>query len=147
MNYLFLTLAFLSGVVLPLQVGLNIMVGKASGNAIWAAAVSFVVGSAALLTYLLSTRQVWPGVNALAAVPAYAWGAGLFGAFYVSVSILAAPKIGAAMLITLVVAGQMVAALALDHYGALGFPQHSVNWGRIIGAMMVVGGVVLIRKY
>jgi len=69
------------------------------------------------------------------------------GAFYVTISILAAPKIGAAMLISLVVARQMTAAFLLDHYGAAGFPQHSTNFGRIAGALMVIGGVVLIRRF
>lgn len=147
MPFVYIVLAFLGGAVLPTQIGLNTIVAKATASPIWASGVSFVVGTIAMFAYFVASRQPWPTVNAISTIPSYAWIAGFLGAFYVTISIIAAPKIGAALLISLVVAGQMTAAILLDHYGALGFPQHSINFGRIAGALMVVGGVVLIRRF
>lgn len=147
MQYFYLLIALFGGVVLPVQVGLNTMVAKATGSPMWASTASFFVGTVGLMAYMLLSRQAWPSATAIATIPAYAWGAGLLGAFYVTISILVAPKIGAALLVSLAIAGQMLAALILDHYGAFGFPQHSVNWGRIAGALMLTGGVILMRKF
>lgn len=147
MQSVYLLVAFLGGIVLPVQIGFNMLVAKSTGSPIWAASLSFFVGSVGLFSYFLLLRQPWPSMAAIASIPPYAWGAGLLGAFYVTISILLTPKIGSAMLIALAVAGQMTAALILDHYGAFGFPQHSINWGRIIGVLLVIAGVVVIRRF
>jgi transporter family-2 protein len=147
MQYIYMIMAFLGGTVLPVQLGLNTTVAKATANPIWAATISFVIGTVAMFGYFLASRQPWPTVVVISTIPPYAWIAGALGAFYITITIMAAPKIGAAMLISLAVAGQMTAAIILDHYGAFGFPQHSVNWGRIAGGIMVVSGVILIRKF
>jgi len=55
------------------------------------------------------------------------------------------PKIGAAVAIALVVLGQGVAALAIDHYGLMGMPRDPVTLARVLGMLMVGAGVVLIR--
>ena len=52
------------------------------------------------------------------------------------------PLIGGATFLALLVAGQMIAALAIDHYGVLGFPVRPVDGWRIAGALLVVAGVV-----
>jgi len=51
------------------------------------------------------------------------------------------------MLISLALAGQMIAAILFDHYGSVGFPQHSINLGRIVGALMVISGVIFIQRF
>jgi transporter family-2 protein len=37
-------------------------------------------------------------------------------------------------------------ALILDHFGALGLPREPINLGRIGGALLVLVGVVLVRR-
>ena len=51
------------------------------------------------------------------------------------------------LVLACIVAGQITASLIVDHYGWLGFPVHAASWGRIFGCLMLVGGVVLIRKF
>jgi bacterial/archaeal transporter family-2 protein len=55
------------------------------------------------------------------------------------------PRIGAAVAIALVVLGQGVAALAIDHFGLLGMPTEPITLARVAGLLLVGGGVVLIR--
>jgi transporter family-2 protein len=55
------------------------------------------------------------------------------------------PRLGAAMVIALIVAGQMLGSLAFDHFGLLGVPVHPANVPRLMGAALLVGGVILIR--
>ena len=138
--------AFLAGMGLPLQVGLNTMVARAS-TPLWSSAVSFLIGAVGMFAVVFASRQPWPTTLSLGQVPAYAWCAGLLGAFYVTTTIFAAPKIGAAALVGFVIAGQLIASITFDHYGFAGFPQHSINIGRIAGAICLIIGVVLIKKF
>jgi bacterial/archaeal transporter family-2 protein len=57
-----------------------------------------------------------------------------------------APALGAATLLSVAVAGQMTFALLLDHYGLVGFAVRPLSPWRIVGAALVVTGVVLIRR-
>lgn len=60
--------------------------------------------------------------------------------------ILLVPKIGAATFIALLVAGQMLASVAFDHFGLLGLTQRPVDLPRLIGVALLIGGVLLIRR-
>lgn len=143
---LWILLVATAGALLPVQAGLNARMGHAVGSAAWASLISFAVGLAAMLAYVTVTKQgmQWSQVKT---IPGYTWAAGALGAFYVTVVILAFPRLGAALTFGLIVAGQLAIALALDHFNILVQAQHSVNIYRIIGAVLIVAGVILIRKF
>ena len=137
-------LALVAGVVLTVQVGVNSALRGGVGNPVMAALISFVVGSAALLAFLLLTRTPWPGRPQLLAAPGWAWLGGVLGAFYVVSTIVVGPRIGAAALLALIVLGQLATSLLVDHFGWLGFPQHPLTPLRVLGSLMLFGGVLLI---
>ena len=56
------------------------------------------------------------------------------------------PRLGVAMTITLMVGGQLLLSLALDHFGALGVPRQPLNIGRVAGVGLVLAGVLLVRR-
>jgi transporter family-2 protein len=136
----------LVGMALALQVGLNSIVRVHVGSAAGAALINFVVGTAALAVALLITRAPVPTTVQLAGLPWWAWFAGLAGAAYVAGSAVIGPMIGGAAFIALIVAGQMIGAMTLDHFGALGFPVRPVDGMRLVGAVLVVLGVVLLSR-
>ena len=138
-------LVLFGGAMIAVQAPTNAMLAKAGGSPVLAALISFGVGTVALLaTWLASGNR--PGTSAFASLPWYAWVGGLYGAFFVAIASYAAPRIGLASLITIGVAGQIAAALWLDHIGALGLPREPINLGRVIGALLVVEGVVMVRR-
>jgi len=143
----FITLAVLAGAALPLQAAINAVLGRGAGNPLWASAISFIVGLLAILLVCALARAPWPALPGISALPWWAWTGGALGAIYVTSSIIVIPKLGAATLVALVVAGQMLASLLLDHFGVLGVPQQEISAGRILGALMLIGGVVLIRRF
>ena len=138
-------LVFIAGGLVALQAPTNAMLAKAGGSPILAALISFMVGTAALLAVWLGSGNR-PGAAAFAGLPWYAWVGGLYGAVFVAVAAYAAPKIGVASLITIGVAGQVAMALWLDHVGAMGLTREPINLGRVLGAALVVAGVVLVRR-
>jgi transporter family-2 protein len=134
-----------AGGMIALQAPTNAMLARAGGSPVLAALVSFAVGTAALLTVWLASGNR-PGEAAFAKLPWYAWLGGVYGAIYVGIAAYAAPKIGLASLITIGIAGQIVSAMVLDHFGVLGLPKDSFSFVRLAGAALVVAGVVLVRR-
>jgi bacterial/archaeal transporter family-2 protein len=139
-----LTLAV--GVGLAFQVGMNVTLRGVLMSPMVAALISFLVGSLALLLFILVTGAPWPARGQVGAVPVWAWFGGVLGALYVASSIIVGPRLGAAALLALIVLGQLVASLVLDHFGWLGFAQHPLSLTRVIGAVFLFSGVLLIVR-
>ena len=146
MNALLYILFLIAGLGLAVQVGLNSTMRQSVGSAAFAALVSFCVGLIALVLFVVATRAPIPTRLALAAAPAWAWLGGVFGAFYVAMATVAGPRLGATTLLALTLLGQVTASLVLDHFGWLGFAQHSLSATRILGATLLVAGVLLISR-
>jgi len=134
------------GSLLALQVGLNAMMRSYVGSAVVAALINFLVGSIALAAAAFATRAPWPATTQLAGIPWWVWLAGLGGAAYVAASAVVGPLIGGAAFVALVVTGQMICSMTLDHFGVLGFPERSIDLPRIAGAVLMVVGVILLTR-
>jgi transporter family-2 protein len=138
-------MAALVGAGITIQVGMNATVRMTIGSPVIAAIVNFVVGlSALVMLAVASGARVVPG--SVAAVPAWAWFGGLLGATYVAATTVLGPKLGAASFLALTLAGQMLAALLVDHYGVIGFPQSPLTPTRLLGTALLVVGVLLIMR-
>ena len=143
---LFILLALLAGTSVALQTGVNTQLRIGLGNPFQAGLVSFAVGTIALAMVSIPQGLRW-NFNELSELPWWVWTGGLLGAFFVIVMITLAPRLGAATLIGLVLTGQMITALVLDNYGLLGFPVQKLSFLRLTGAILLIAGVVLIRKF
>jgi transporter family-2 protein len=135
--------ALLAGAMLPIQFGINAQLASWVGGSVRAAFISFVVGATALLVAVLVAARGWPDRTGDA--PWWVWTGGLLGAFYVLGSIVTAPKLGAATLVALILAGQALASLAVDHFGWVGFDEQPVTLLRVLGMLLLAGGVALVR--
>jgi transporter family-2 protein len=138
-------LVVLAGGMLALQAPTNAILARAGGSPVLAALISFAVGTIALFVVWLASGNR-PGAAPFGGLPWYAWLGGLYGAFFVAIAAFAAPRIGLAPLITIGIGGQIVMALLLDHLGALGLPREPISVGRVLGALLVIAGVVLVRR-
>lgn len=144
-----IAMAMAAGACLAVQAGVNGILARGLGSSSLAAFASFAVGTLVIAGYLLVTRApLRAALEGAAGIPLWAWFfGGALGSFYVISIIYLAPKLGAATTLGWVVAGQMLSSLALDHVGALSFPQHALSAPRLLGAALIVGGAVLIRAY
>jgi bacterial/archaeal transporter family-2 protein len=141
---LFVVMALLTGVVFAVQTGINSQLRAFLASPLQAVFVSFLVGTAVVALALVAKREP-PPLTKWASMPWWMWVGGLCGLFIVSTNILVVPRLGAALLTSLAITGQLTTALALDHYGAFGFPVHQISLPRVAGAVLLLAGVVLIR--
>ena len=143
----YLAFGFAAGAMLPIQFGINAQLARWVDSPLRASLVSFAVGTLVLLVAAIPLLRGWPGPAALDGAPWWIWIGGALGAFYVLGSIVAAPRLGAVTLVGLILAGQTVASLLVDHFGWVGFDEHPVTPGRVLGVALLAAGVVLVRVF
>jgi transporter family-2 protein len=145
-NLAFGLLAIVAGSLFPVQAAINALLAKGIGGSIVATLVSFTIGWLALLLMNVAIFRQFPTVAEIARQPVLVLVVGgVIGAIYVSVNVLLAPKLGSAAVLCLVIAGQLVGALAIDRFGLFEFEPRELSTGRIIGVVMVFVGALLVR--
>jgi transporter family-2 protein len=137
--------ALLAGACGPAQAGVNSQLNHWTGDSTITAFISFLVGTIALYAWALAWRIPWPETKAALSVPWWQWTGGILGAYLVVMTIVLAPKLGATTMIALIVTGQMVTSLFLDHFGLIGYPVRELSTARVVGATFLVVGVLLIQ--
>ncbi|HEX2863496.1 MAG TPA: DMT family transporter [Deinococcales bacterium] len=147
MTWIALLLTLLGGAGLSVQAGVNAQFGQRTGAPVWGTLFSIAVTAVTLVLAALILRPGAPNLAGLRGAPFWIFTGGLYGALILLVGATFAPKLGAAFYSSVVIAGQLLAALLLDQFGVLGFALHAVSPGRILGALLLVIGVVCIRVF
>ncbi len=147
MLWFLLPVGFAAGVAVSAQFGVNTQLRGVVGGTVTAAAISFVVGTAALALAAALVDRRLPDAAAVVAAPPWVWVGGLLGAFYVLASIVLTPRLGAATTVGLVLAGQMVSSIAIDHFGLLRLEAQEAILPRLLGALLILVGVVLVQRF
>lgn len=145
--YILLVIAIIAGVVLPVQTAVNNKMALSVGSPILGALVSFIIGTLSIFAYAVVSGESLSSLTDSKNAPAIAWIGGLLGAFFVASTIILLPRLGVAVTVSLIIAGQLIAAVVMDHYGLLGVPVKEISLLRIAGILLIVGGVVLVRKF
>ncbi|MFN3856118.1 MAG: DMT family transporter [Caulobacter sp.] len=133
------------GMLTAMQAPTNAMLARPLNSPVNAAFASFAVGTLVLLVAIMALR-VRPDFGATAAMPWYAWMGGAYGAVFVVAAAFSAPRLGVATTITLMVGGQLLMSVILDHFGAFGIEPRPINWSKLAGLALVLGGVLLVRR-
>lgn len=139
--------ALAAGCVMALQPAVNARLSNHCSQPLHASWVSFGVGFAALSGILLLLQIGFPQPSKLATAPWWAWLGGLIGIYMVTVSLLVAPQLGATRWIALVLTGQILLSLVLDHFGLIGFAKQSFNGLRLLGVILLLSGVLLVLRH
>ena len=146
-TWLLLAIAFGVGALITVQIGTNTRLKEALGDAVPAVIISSLLGVVILVGVTLLGRTPWPSATRIAGAPWWAWLGGLLGAVYAVATVLLARRLGAATLTALVVTGQLVCSVVLDHFGAVGFSEHALSAGRVAGCLLMIAGFVLIARF
>jgi len=146
MQYGVMTATALVGASLALQVGMAATMKGHVGSPMAAALVNFAVGTVFLFIAVAFGRGSLAGLVQIGSAPWWAWCAGILGGLYITSSAAFGPTLGGATFLALIVAGQMIAALALDHYGLMGFPGRPLDAMRAAGALLVIAGMFILAR-
>jgi len=138
-------MAFIAGMVLPVQFSINAQLRHAIGSPVTASAISFLVGTLALALLMALTKQPAMWKNAFSE-PAWIWIGGLIGAFYVFATIILIPHLGAGTTVAWILTGQVIASLVIDHFGLFDVSTHAISAERLLGALLIIVGVFLVQK-
>lgn len=136
----------LAGVGLAVQAATNARMGLALGAPVASALLNFVVGSVLLTLALASGAFGRARLAGLAEAPWWAYIGGALGAAFVTIAVLAVPRVGAAVTFAAVISGQLIGAMCIDTFGWLSVTQVPLNPWRIAGVILLLAGVYLIQQ-
>lgn len=146
MKFLFYLLPLVAGVAMSIQSGVNGQLRAALGQPLMAAFLSFLSGTVTILLLLLLTRTPLPGLQQLSGVEWYKFTGGALGVIVVTFVILSVHQVGASNMFVLIVAGQLLTALLMDHFGILGLTINTVSFQKVAGMLLVVAGAYLVTR-
>ena len=145
MNWVLIALG--AGGVIAVQAAMNSRLGRELGSPALATLANCAIATLLVLGYCLIVRAGAPQAGVMLRVPVWAWFGGMLGACYVAAVIVTTPKLGVGTMAGFVIAGQMLMALALDHFGLLGLDRHPISVGRVAGIALIVTGVFLLKRF
>ena len=140
-----LLLAAFAGAVVPFQSAINSNLARGLGHPLWATLASLLVSVLVLLPVILALRLPLPSLGFISKAPLWMWAGGAFGVCFVALAVMLLPKLGASGFVALALAGQVIASMLLDHFGLFGLVEKQLTVSRVSGALLLIGGVVLIQ--
>jgi transporter family-2 protein len=147
-TWLFLLPAALAaGMAVPTQFAINSQLRQVVGGPVLAAALSFLVGTIVLFATAAVVRRSVPDLGPIMSAPPWMWLGGLLGAVFVCASIVLIPRLGAATTVGLLLTGQVIASITIDHFGLFGVPVQPASIPRLLGAVLIIIGVVIVQRF
>ena len=139
---LFIAGAFIMGMTMSIYLPMNSSVSKHLGSSITANITFFL---AALITSIVILFLFGdPGsVSKVNNVPIYLYLTGFISAIIVLGTTVFIPYLGARKFFILLVAGQIVMAIVVSHYGILESPSDPINVRKLLGASLVIAGAMI----
>ena len=140
-------IGLLSGCLLGTQPSANGYLGRHLAHPLQAAVISFGSGFAIVLLLSVAAGVFPPRFStSLLSLPWWVWSGGAIGTVLVTTSLIFVPKIGSLAWFAAVITGQVMAAMILDQWGLMGNPRSPASPLRLLGAAMLIGGILLITR-
>ena len=140
---LLLPLAMGIGIAMAFQTAINSQLREYLHSPLQAALLSFLIGTIVLAIFVFFQPASKPNLHDLGQIPWYLWFGGCLGVYAISISIYTAPKLGFLTLSALIIFGQIMMSMLLDHFGWLGIEKTQLNWQRLFGGVVIFIGVLL----
>lgn len=144
MQQILLTIAaFGLGGLIAVYLSVNTMVADRVGSPEQATLPYFLF--AFLLTLCVYFyRGSYANFHKFTEVPWWMLLAGIAGGISVILATVLIKEIGPGRYFVAGVSGQMVVAVLLAHFALLGSEQNSINWQKVLGVALSIGGVILV---
>jgi transporter family-2 protein len=145
MKIQFYILTMLLGVVLAVHLAMNGKVGSVLQNARVGNALFWCIGAVGAIIIGLSGWQSG-AFEPLKQVHPLLLSAGILGACLVFAIAWLIPKVGAGNVMIMLIAGQVIGGLIMSHYGWLGSPVQPITLAKIVGVLVMIGGIILATR-
>ena len=136
----------LAGALTAVEAGANATMNKAVGHPWWPALVFNAISIVLLALPAVFLAGPFPA-DKLAGMPWYAWTGGLFGAVYFLSMMVGPGQLGAGLFTGLTVSAAVIASIALDNWGLVGFEIHPAGVGRLVGGALMVAGLICVAVF
>ncbi|RKR12487.1 transporter family-2 protein [Maribacter vaceletii] len=145
-NYVLLILAFIGGVFLAMQGGLNAQLGVLLKNPLLASLIAFSSSTLFSFVFVLINYKSLPTIMQIKEVPIYLWfTGGFFSVLGISLYYYTIPKLGISTMISIGLCGQLIFAVIAGNYGWLNLPLEPITLKKTIGMSSMILGIVLIN--
>jgi transporter family-2 protein len=140
-------LVILIGLIGGVGVGLQVPIAGAMGQRVGGIASSFIIHvSGAIFSGLFLFLRGGEKIRDWTTLPWYMLIAGIFGLIlYLTINVTL-PRLGSTMMVSLIIVGQLMAGVVIDHFGLLGVATRHIDLPRAIGLVVLVLGAYLIAK-
>ncbi|GIO09219.1 membrane protein [Brevibacillus reuszeri] len=141
-------LLLLAGMMMPVQSAANVQLRSAVASPYLALAIAYFIGFLLLTVLCITQKNTLSSLfHALKTKPSWAWLGGALGVIAVLANLEAVPVLGAALTFALILTGQMVMSIVIDHFGFFHMTKRKISATRLIGIASVLGGILLIRFF
>ena len=140
-------LFILIGLIGGAAVGLQVPIAGAMGQRVGGIASSFIIHlSGAIFSGLFLFLRGGEKIKDWHTLPWYMLVAGIFGLIlYLTINVTL-PRLGSTMMVVLIIVGQLVLGVIIDHFGLLGVATQPIDLARALGVVVLVLGAYLIAK-
>ncbi|MEP7375113.1 MAG: DMT family transporter [Chitinophagaceae bacterium] len=145
-DLIFLALALITGALIPIQAATNAAFSKSIGNPVLTGLMVFLVGLVGMILFILLSKTSFPVRQQVASAPLYSYLGGLIVATYVVMITILVPRIGVGTAIAFIVTGQIICAVAIDHFGLFNVAVRAISLTRTAGILLMIGGIYLVMK-
>lgn len=148
MNQLTLAiLAFVGGICLAVQGGLNAQLGVILKNPLIAAVVAFVSSGVIAGLLVAITTRTCPSVQQVKDVPLHLWfTGGLLSVLGAGLYYFTMPKLGISSMIALGLGGQIIFSVIAGHLGLFNLPVQPIDFKRVLGVAAILLGLFLVNQ-
>lgn len=145
-DLLLILVSLLTGALIPIQATSNAALSKAVGNPVVTAFLVLLLALVSVFVYLLLSRTTIPTWAAFRTSPTYGYVGGWIVAFYIVVITFITPRLGVGASIGLIITGQLLGAVAIDHFGLFDTVKRSIDFNRLTGTLFMIAGIYLVMK-
>ena len=147
-NVIWMLVGIVFGFAPPIQTAINSSLGQLTHSSLFAAFVSFLVGTFTLMLLTLIVHRRFKIIthhDTYGPLRTWHFIGGPLGVLFVTTNIIVAPLLGITVTLIIVMLGQIVMGLCIDHFGWMGMTKRSIDRQRLLGLLCIITAIILIQ--
>ncbi|REH85801.1 DMT family transporter [Staphylococcus felis] len=143
-----LCIGVILGCAPPIQTAINTQLSQSIHSPLFASFISFLVGTLVLIiiTSIIHRKfRIYVYHDIHGSIRWWHFIGGMLGVIFVTANIILTPHLGVAYTIIIVMIGQIIMGLIIDHFGLLGLPSIKISHQRLLGFALIIIAIIMIQ--